>query len=108
MERLISVDGQAGSIPELVQQLRSTGAQVIYVGYLRSPGVGSMVDHCRDEGDEFERRLASMAASDGGVYFVSLADLVPHGDRSYHSVDMIHPSVKGSRAIAARIAAVIR
>lgn len=49
-----------------------------------------------------------MAARDSGVHFISLADLVPHGDRSYHAADMIHPSVKASRAIAARIAAVIR
>jgi hypothetical protein len=26
------------------------------------------------------------------------------GDRSYHGMDLIHPSVKGSRAIAAEIA----
>lgn len=108
MTRMISPDGQSGSIPEMVGKIRATGARVIYVGYLRSPGIGSMIDHCREEGDEFESRLDNMANADTGVHFVSLADLVPHGDRSYHAVDMIHPSKKASRAIAARIAAVIR
>ncbi|WP_227271331.1 SGNH/GDSL hydrolase family protein [Roseobacter weihaiensis] len=108
MSRMISPDGNTGTVPELVSSIRRTGARVIYVGYLRSPGVGSMIEHCREEGDEFERRIAQMAAADPGVHFVSLADLVPHGDRSYHSFDMIHPSTKASRKIAQRIAAVIR
>jgi lysophospholipase L1-like esterase len=95
-------------VPELVREIRATGAKVIYLGYLRSPGVGSMIDHCRDEGDDFESRLARMASTDSGVYFVSLTDLVPHGDRSYHVIDMIHPSAKATRAIAERIAAIIR
>jgi acyl-CoA thioesterase-1 len=33
--------------------------------------------------------------------------LVPHGDRSFHASDMIHPSAKGSAAAAQRIARVI-
>jgi acyl-CoA thioesterase-1 len=40
--------------------------------------------------------------------FVSLADLVPEGDTSLHARDHVHPSVKGSRAIAARIVAAMR
>lgn len=108
MTRMIAPDGSDGTIPQLVRRIRATGARVIYVGYLRSPGVDSAIEHCRDEGDEFDKRLARMAALDDGVYFVSLADLVPYGDRSYHWVDMIHPSTKASRAIAERIAAIIR
>jgi lysophospholipase L1-like esterase len=108
MTRMITPDGSDGSIPQLVSRIRETGARVIYVGYLRSPGVNSAIEHCRDEGDEFDKRLERMAARDDGVYFVSLADLVPYGDRSYHWVDMIHPSTKASRAIAERIAAIIR
>jgi len=108
MSRMISSDGQGGSVPELVGNIRKTGARVIYLGYLRSPGVGSMIDHCRDVGREFEQRLSKMAASDPGIHFLSLVDLVPHGDRSYHAFDMVHPSRKATRKIAQRIAAVIR
>jgi lysophospholipase L1-like esterase len=108
MERLISPDGRRGAIPGMLSDLRQTGAQVIYVGYLRSPGLGSPIEHCRDEGDELERRIARLAAIDGGLHFVSLADLVPRGDGSFHAIDMIHPSAKASAAIAERIAAVIR
>lgn len=108
LDRLISKDGKSGEIPQLVSKLRGTGARLVYVGYLRSPGRGSVIEHCRDEGDRFEARVARMAAGRDGVYFLSLRDLVPHGDRSYHSADMIHPSVKASREIGQRVAELIK
>lgn len=107
MERLISKDGRKGVIPGLVSRLRHDGAKVLYVGYLRSPGLGSPIEYCRDEGDEFESRVQKLANLDEGIHFLSLADLVPHGDRTYHAIDMIHPSVKASQEIGKRIAEVI-
>ncbi|MCP5072461.1 MAG: SGNH/GDSL hydrolase family protein [Rhodobacteraceae bacterium] len=108
MDRLIAKDGRSGAIPSMLVKLRRTGAQVIYVGYLRSPGRGSPIEYCRDEGNELERRVYRLVQLDPGLHFVSLADLVPHGDRSYHGIDMIHPSVKGSAAIGRRVADIIR
>lgn len=107
MHRMISQDGAHGQIPGLIASLRATGARVIYVGYLRSPGVDSPIDHCRGVGDELERRIARFAARDDGVHFLSLQDLVPSGDRSFHGIDMIHPSYKASAAIGQRIAGII-
>lgn len=107
LDRLVRKDGRGGEIPALIAKLRKTGAKVAFVGYLRSPGRGSPIESCKDEGDELERRIALFAEMMDGVYFVSLQDLVPYGDRSYHTWDMIHPSAKGSAAIAARIAKVI-
>ena len=108
MDKLASLDGSAGAIPDLVQRLRSSGAKVIYTGYLRSPGRGSLIEHCKDDGEELDRRATRMAARDEGVYFLSLADLVPYGDRSFHAFDMIHPSIKGSQAIGTRIVDLIQ
>jgi hypothetical protein len=108
MNRLVSEDGNSGAIPDLVAKLRASGSKVIYLGYLRSPGRGSLIAHCRDEGKELDRRATQMAAQDEGVCFLSLADLVPHGDRSYHALDMIHPSVKGSAAIGNQISRLIQ
>ncbi len=108
MNRLISQDGRSGAIPDLVAKLRTSGSKVIYTGYLRSPGMGSPIEYCKDNGEELDRRAASMAAQDEAVFFLSLANLVPHGDRSYHAVDMIHPSVKGSAAIGHRISELIQ
>jgi acyl-CoA thioesterase I len=108
MNKLISADGKRGEIPALVARARQTGAKVAYVGYLRSPGSWSPIEHCKAEGDALEARIAVMAMRDPGVTFVSLADLVPRGDRSFHAVDMIHPSIKGSKAAADRIARVLK
>ncbi|GGA30060.1 SGNH/GDSL hydrolase family protein [Neptunicoccus cionae] len=107
LDKLARKDGKGGKIPSLITDIRKTGAKVVYVGYLRSPGRGSPIEHCRDEGDELESRIAKFAAYDEGVHMVSLKDMVPYGDRSFHSGDMIHPSRKGSAAIAARVAKVI-
>lgn len=108
LDRLVSADGSTGAIPDLVAEIRKTGAKVIYAGYLRTPGVTSPVEGCGPLGDRMDGRLARMAARMEGVSFLRLADLVTtEGDTSYHAIDLIHPSVKGSRAIAARIAALM-
>lgn len=107
LDRLISEDGTKGTIPGFLSRLRQSGAKVIYVGYLRSPGLASPIEHCRDEGAELERRVARLSQIDSGLYYLSLQDLVPNGDGSYHAIDMIHPSVKGSTAIGQLLANVI-
>ena len=108
LERLVAPDGGQGEIASLVRRIRATNARVIYVGYLRSPGFGSPIDHCKSLGDNMEARIERMAAKDDGVTFLSLKDLVPHGDKSYHSADRIHPSEKGSAEVGRRVAAIIR
>lgn len=105
MERLISANGKSGAIPKLVANIRATGAKVIYTGYMRTPGLTSPIEGCTAVGNELERRLAKMASLDDGVDYIPLADLVKvAGDTSYHGIDLVHPSRKGSAAIAALIA----
>jgi lysophospholipase L1-like esterase len=107
LDRLAAKDASDGAIPDLIAQLRATGARVIYTGYLRSPGRGSPIDHCKKDGQELDRRVALLAEENEGVFFLSLDGLVPHGDLSFHAIDRIHPSIKGSAAIGARIATLI-
>ena len=107
IDRLISDDGKRGTIPGFLSELRQTGAKVIYVGYMRSPGRASPIEHCRDEGAELERRISTLSELDRGLYYLPLAELVPDGDGSFHALDMIHPSVKGSTAIGQLVANVI-
>jgi hypothetical protein len=103
LNRLVSADGRAGAIPAFVDRIRKTGARVIYLGYLRNPGTITPIKHCGPAGNELDRRLALMSRFDAGVTFLPMADLVPYGDMSFHQLDMIHPSFKGSAAIAARV-----
>lgn len=107
MDRLVSEDGSSGEIPKVVARARAAGTRVLYVGYLRTPRVASLIEHCKDEGDTLDTRLQRMAARDEGITFLSIADLVPEGDTSFHAPDRIHPSQKGSAAIASRILDVI-
>lgn len=107
LETLIAPDGSAGAIPDLVTALRATGARVIWLGYLRVPGRPSPVDHCHAIIGAFEDRLARMAAHDRDVTFMSNRDLVPAGDLRFMAIDRIHPSARGSAAIADRVAAII-
>jgi phospholipase/lecithinase/hemolysin len=108
MNKMISADGTRGEIPRLFQRIRQSGAQVVYVGYLRSPGIATPIEHCKDEGDELEARVARLAARIDGIHYLSNQDLVPRGDTSFFALDGIHPSVKASRAIAGRVAALVQ
>lgn len=108
LDRLVSKDGRGGAIPSHVAKIRKSGARVIYVGYLRNPGTATPIRGCGPAGNELDRRLTLMAGFDAGVTFLPMADLVPHGDSSFHQIDRIHPSVKGSAGIGGRIARHIR
>jgi hypothetical protein len=108
LNRLIAQDGRSGTIPEMVAKARFDGARVIFLGYMRTPGKDSIIDGCRLIGNKFENRLQAMAELDDGVYFLSLKALVPEGVLSFHAVDRVHPSPRGSQAIAGKIAALIR
>lgn len=108
MARMLSPDGSTGEVAKLVQKIRGSGAKVIYLGYLRTPGRDSPIDQCAPVGDDFEDRLQAMADRDPGVFFLSNSTLVPHGDLSYHAADRIHPSIKASAAIGTRVARLIQ
>ncbi|MDO9525849.1 MAG: SGNH/GDSL hydrolase family protein [Gemmobacter sp.] len=104
IDRLISDDGLSGAIPKFVSKLRATGAQVVYVGYLRNPGIKTPIKGCGPAGNELDRRLTIMDGLDPGLHFLPMSDLVPEGDTSYHLEDLIHPSPKGSAGIGKRVA----
>lgn len=108
ISRIISEDGHEGKLPSLVDRIIRNGAKVIYVGYLHSPGVASIVDECKNEDLELQSRIERLARQRSGFIYVPVDELVPYGDRSYHSADMIHPSVKASGIIGYLVANQIR
>lgn len=108
IDKMISADGRSGKIPNLIDRIRGDGARVIFVGYLHSPGVPSIIDGCKNEDVEFERRIALLAKATRGFIFLPASGLVLNGDKSYHSLDRIHPSVKGSAVVGKMIASAIR
>lgn len=42
------------------------------MGYLRSAGIDTPIEHCKDEGDELEARIARLAARVEGVHYLSM------------------------------------
>lgn len=108
IDRLISPDSQSGEIPNLIQNALRDGAQVIYFGYLRSPKLFTLVEHCKGEIDTLETRVRALSEQYARFHFISNADLVPPGDASYFDIDLVHPSRKGSAAIARSIVQKIR
>ncbi|MCE8512470.1 SGNH/GDSL hydrolase family protein [Ruegeria pomeroyi] len=108
MNRLISEDGESGQIPDLIRHIRAQGARVIYPGYLRSPNLLTPIEHCKNDGDELEARIARFADTDEGVFYISMQDIVPPGGLTYFAPDLIHPSRKTSRKVAERLASAIR
>lgn len=107
LDRLISHDGRSGAIPSYVSKLTKTGARVVYVGYLRNPGTTTIIKGCGPAGNELDRRLAELDKLDPAMTFLPMSALVPVGDTSFHQLDRIHPSQKGSHEIALKIARVI-
>ena len=107
LNRLISKDGRTGIIPNETKRLRARGHKVLFMGYLRTNGFRSPVGKCTKYVDALEDRVARFANQIDDVVFMSNKDLVPTGNRSFHAFDRIHPSIKGSRAIAKGLANVL-
>lgn len=103
VEELITANG-TGQLPDLMAQARDTGAKVMYVGYHRTGGLGSAFDRCSNELTIIERRVREFAAEHNGIYYVDMRTVFPPKDRDYYDWDNIHPSPKGSAAIAERLA----
>ena len=107
IDEMISEDGQRGQVPDFLRKIRDDGAQVIYVGYLRSPELITPIEHCKSEGERFEERIARLAEQEDWMTFVSSKTVAQPGDASYFSFDRIHPSRKSSRIIGENVAQVI-
>lgn len=98
IDLLISADGTAGAIPELIAMAKRQGARVLWVGYYQAPESNSF-GGCRPGLVELERRIAIHARSQEGVTFVDSEDVFDPTDTSLFSGDQTHPSAAGSAVI---------
>jgi acyl-CoA thioesterase I len=109
MDSLLSEDGTSGSIVDLVQQARSDGARVAWVGYVDMPEDADFgFDRCGDELVEIRLRSAAMAEQDDGVIFVDASEAFGADELQYYDDDHVHPSIPGSRAIGELVAAAMQ
>lgn len=108
LDRIIHPDLTSGYIPKLVNRINENGSHAFYVGYLRTPGRQSPIEACAAIGDELEARVAKLAQRRDGFTYVPVKDAIPHGSLRYHTIDRVHPSIAGSRMIAAQVAAALK
>ncbi len=108
LDRLISADGMKGEIPQFLSGVRKQGVPVIYVGYHRSRGLAGPAKSCKDELDTLDARVELLSKKLPGLSFVSLQTVFPEGDPTYYTFDRLHPSPKGSAAIAERLEPEVR
>ena len=86
---------------------RKPDARILMMGDSILAWNGGTGQAVKTDGQELDRRIAALAEITDGIFFLSLDGLVPHGNLTFHAIDRIHPSVKGSAAIGEKIAALI-
>lgn len=107
IKALISPDGQKGAIPDLISQAQSQGARVLWLGYYRAPETRSF-EGCRPGLVEIERRIARLASTRAGVFFLDAEDVLAPPLREHFDRDRTHPSALGSKLIGAAVADVMK
>lgn len=108
IDQLISVDAMSGEIPQMLGDLRQSGAHVVFTGYHRSRGLGGAYEHCADEMDVIDARMTRFAAQARGVDFINMQDVFPPRSLPHYDTDRVHPSPLGSRVMAERIASFLQ
>jgi lysophospholipase L1-like esterase len=107
IEALISPDGQVGAIPDLISRAQAQGARVLWLGYYRAPETRSF-EGCRPGLVEIERRIARLAATRAGVFFLDAEDVLDPPLPEHFDRDRTHPSALGSSLIGAAMADLIK
>lgn len=103
VDKLIGPDTLSGAIPAFLVSLRSSGAQVLWMGYYKGNGKGSF-EGCRDDLVLLERRIARFAAQVEGITFLDSETVIDPNDPAQFASDNTHPSPKGSALIGAYLA----
>lgn len=105
LDAMLGPDGTTGTVADFVNRVVADGSKVMFVGYYEIPAdAQSGFAECDDELDVHSERLAQMAESIDGAYFVSAADVVSAADAVAYETDRVHPSVEGSRIVGQYVA----
>ncbi|MEM0976174.1 MAG: SGNH/GDSL hydrolase family protein [Pseudomonadota bacterium] len=107
LEDLSTSDGRQGAMPDLVNEIRDAGAQIVLLGYYMPPSGGTEEFGCIDDLSALNERYRTLSARDVDVYFLNVAELIPRNDLSLFDADLLHPSPKGSRILGNAIVELI-
>jgi acyl-CoA thioesterase I len=103
IDLLISHDGTAGAIPDLIAKARLQQARVLWVGYYQTPNSSSFRG-CRPGLVELERRIAAYVLTREGVFFIDSEYVFEPANPGLLAADRTHPSAAGSAVIGRFIA----
>ena len=99
VDELISEDLSSGAMVDLIQRIRSDGAEVVLMGYY-TVSEKSEFGECDEEFEVMHARYEALAQQTPGVLFVSAADVMRWADNpEYYAEDLIHPAPEGSEAV---------
>ncbi|MEL7460617.1 MAG: SGNH/GDSL hydrolase family protein [Pseudomonadota bacterium] len=107
LDDLVAADGRRGEIANIVDDLRQTGARVLYLGYYGPSGRGGDFDICEDELTELDARMARMAQIVPELEFIDGGDAMSAATPDDYDADNVHPAPRGSAKLGALAAAAI-
>ncbi|UWR22547.1 SGNH/GDSL hydrolase family protein [Sulfitobacter sp. S190] len=106
VEGLISADGSNGVVPAFLDEVRRSGARVLWMGYYSSPGTS--FEGCADDLDLLEDRIKRNLARDPRGHFLEGEEVLTKGNPAHFDRDDTHPSVAGSALLGTALAEMIR
>jgi len=105
MNGLISADGQAGDMVELIEKIIEDGAKVAWIGYYEIPAEAPEFSNCNDELETMAERAKSLADLHEDLIFVDTRERLSYDSHpSAYSEDLVHPSPEGSEMIGNYVA----
>lgn len=102
LEVLISESG-GGELGQFLQDVTTDGTHVFFLGYAKPPVGGNEFSGCVPHFETLATRVAQIP----NVTFLSVDEVIDPMDISFYDEDRIHPSIKGSAAMAGLLAEAI-
>jgi len=99
VDTLLTRDGR-GALGDFLRDVVAGGMQVFVLGYADPPAGGNEFSGCLPH----LRVLADRVTAIPGVVHVPVRDAIDPADPSFYDADRLHPSVKGSAAMAGLLA----
>ena len=108
LDDLIAEDG-TGAIPAFVDQLNGQGTKVVMFSYPNLPPTASFgFADCSAVFDAYRTRLLASDDTRPEFWVVDGRQVIDRDDLSFFDDDHVHPSIKGSEAVADAVAEVIQ
>ena len=105
LNTILSEDGDAGELFDLVQQITDDGSRVALIGYFSMPQQAEEFSNCNDELAVLVERATRMSENIDGMIFFDSRQIVSYEETPYaYDEDYVHPSIEGSELVGVEVA----